>query len=65
MWVSDALLDVSLCAGVSFKHVFREINQVADRLAKLGFRSGLVDWSNDLELAALIRKDAIGWRYSR
>ena len=64
--VCDLFSDLS--QGFFFKcsHVFREINHVADRVAKLGFRH-FVDcaWKNDSELMALVRKDAIGQRFSR
>ena len=42
------------------RHVFREVNQVADRVAKLGFSLAVGDWRLDPQLLKLIRLDAIG-----
>jgi len=58
--VSDIRFELSNCPGFHFSHVFREINQVADCIAKLGFLQDRSDWRDDLELSALIRNDALG-----
>ena len=63
--VSDIYVDLISCPFFRFSHIFREINQVADRIAKLGIAAHGSEWKNDLELAALIRKDALGWSYTR
>ena len=65
LFISDIFSDLIGYVDFRFVHVFREVNQVADRIAKLGFSGPQRCWKNDLELEALIRKDALGWPYSR
>ena len=65
MIVNDILFDFRFFAGVRCAHVFRELNQVADRLAKIGLGSQLSAWNEDKELHVLVRKDALGCRYNR
>ena len=63
--VCDILSDLSFGAFFRCNHVFRKVNQVADRVAKLAFRMDVADWKNDEELRALIRADALGRPISR
>ena len=60
MLISDAQLDLRSFRTVEIRHVFREINRVADRLAFLGHSTTTDYSSSDLELSVLIRKDALG-----
>lgn len=63
--ISDIRFDILHYHGLKFTHIFREVNQVADRIAKLGFLKNVPNWRDDLELHALIRKDALGQTISR
>ena len=65
MLVSDLSFECRSISGLRFTHVFRELNQVADRIAALGFPSVDVAWASDPQLLELIRLDAIGRTVSR
>ena len=65
MLISDARIDLMSFRSVSIRHVFRETNRVADRLAFLGHSNTTGCSSTDLELRVLIRKDALGWTTDR
>ena len=62
--IYDIRFELSSCPGFILSHVFREVNQVADCINKIGFRDRELGWKDNSELLALIRKDALGWSYS-
>ena len=61
MLISDARIDLRSFRTVIIRHVFRENNRVADRLAFLGHSGPTGCVSTDLELRVLIRMDALRW----
>ena len=65
MIISDSRLDLCYFDKIHIRHVFREINCVADRLTHLGNSTPNTNFSEDPELRVLIRKDALGWTTSR
>ena len=65
MLISDARIDLRSFRTVIIRHVFRETNRVADRLAFLGHSQTMGCSSADLKLRVLIRKDALGWTTDR
>ena len=65
MLIADSRLDLRSFRTVCIRHVFREVNCVADRLAFLGHTTTTNNLDSDLELRVLIRKDALGWTTDR
>ena len=61
MLIADSRLDLRSFRTVCIRHVFREVNCVADRLSFLGHTTTTSNPDSDLELRVLIRKDALGW----
>ena len=61
MVISDSRLDLRFFDEIRVRHIFREINCVADRLTHLGISTPNTNFSEDPELCGLIRKDALGW----
>ena len=62
--IADSGIDLRSFRTVCVRHVFREVNCVADRLAFLGHTT-TSNPDSDLELRVLIRKDALGWTTDR
>ena len=65
MIIADSRIDLRSFRTVCIRHVFREINCVADRVAFLGHTTTTSNPDSDLELQVLIRKDALGWTTDR
>ncbi|KAL8129018.1 LOW QUALITY PROTEIN: hypothetical protein V2J09_018173 [Rumex salicifolius] len=58
--ISDILLLMTSFRNAQISHIFREANEMADKIAKLGHGTLPKDMLINAELKALIRKDAIG-----